>query len=149
MSPGRDSFDGRQELPEPTVSVPDEFDLSSPQEQQLRAAAAVVSLRGLVLRRVRWSVAPVYTAVARWVGERAAYAVRQEAAARYALTVARYERRLTEAAKTVHRWKTLAEARELELDAITSMNVRLVARVQADTTAVRVAEAAITPQRAG
>lgn len=144
MSPGRDSFDGREELPEPTVSVPDVFDVSDPAEVQMREAAAVVSLRGLVLRRIRWSLAPILAAVARWMGQTAAYHVRREAAARYALTVARYERKLIEAAKAVHRWRTLAEARGLELDATAAMHVRLTARVQADTVAVRAAEVALT-----
>lgn len=144
MSPGRDSFAGRDELPEPTVSIPDEFDVSDPAEQQMREAAAVVSLPGLVARRVRWSLAPVWVAVARWIGNTAIHHARQEAAARYALTVARYERKLIEAAKAVHRWRTLAEARGLELDATAAMHVRLTARVQADTVAVRAAEVALT-----
>ncbi len=148
MSPGRDLSGDYREMPGPVLDIPDDDTPEPAEAADLRAAAAVVSIRWLVVRRLLWLVAPGLASAARLVGRTAAHAARQEAAARLALVVTRYERALLAKAKDVHRWKTLADARELELDAITGLNVRLVARVAAETTAIRAAEATLT-QRAG
>lgn len=128
--------------PEPVVTVPDEM-ADSVDETNLSAAAAVVSLKRLVARRVGWSVAWALAVVARWIGEGAAYAVRQEATARHAATVARYERKLMAARMTAHKWKTKCEAKETEAQALTDLHVRTTERIKAETLATRAGAEAI------
>ena len=145
MSPGRDSFDGGAELPNPVLLIPDELG-NEVEASDVRAAAMVVSVPRLVVRRLVWAVAPVLARLADWMGRAAATAARKEAAAAYALVVTRYERKLLTKAKEVHKWRTAAEARQIELEAQSGMLVRLTARVAADTTAVRLVTAAATQQ---
>jgi len=143
MSPGR--TDAPQVAPEPVVSVPLELDdtLDTPTP----AAAAVVSLPGLVFRRLAWSVAPVLAWLAEKMGQAAAAAVRRETAAKTLLLVARYERQKRALRMKCHEWQTKAETLQLEADFLTKLHRRTTAAVQAETVAYKAAEDA-TIQRA-
>jgi len=133
--------------PEPVTMPAGELD-DEPEESNLAAAAAVVSLRGLVVRRAGWWLAAMLVPVARWVGQAAATAARREAIARHAVTVASYERKLSAERMKSYKWKTKCEALTAEVESMTQLHVRIVARVKAETVAIRAGEAMIT-QRAG
>ena len=127
--------------PEPVVAIPDDADalgMAADGAMSERTAAAVtVSVPYLVWRRVRWLVAPVWAMLARWVGERAASAAREEADARLRLVVARYERQLWAARRDAAKWRAKAEAAEMEADAVTAMHARVSAMVDLDLLATR------------
>jgi hypothetical protein len=147
MSPGRNNDDAPEVAPDPVVTVPDELDelIDTPTP----AAAVVLSLPVLVVRRLRWALAPVWVRLARWVGEHAAYAARQETAARTLLLVTRYERRLRAQRLDTFRWKTRAEALQLEAEFLTKLHKRATARVDAETAVLRHAELAATQRGNG
>ena len=143
MSPGRDG--APVVAPEPVYAVP--LDLDDTLDTPTPAAAVVVSLPGLVFRRVAWGVAPVLAWLAAAVGQAAAAAARRETAAKTVLLVARYERRIRALKMSVHEWKTKAEALQLEAEFFAKLHGRMTAAVQAETVAYKAAEAA-TIQRA-